>query len=282
MKLTNISADCFVPDGVEEPAALARTTHMGIGAHQDDLELMAFHGISESFGQADKWFCGVVCTNGAGSPRAGVYARYSDEQMCAVRRMEQRAAATVGRYGAMIQLAHPSAVVKNPADPALKRDLAALFLAARPEVVYTHNAADKHDTHVAVMGATLAALRSLPAECRPARVLGCEMWRDLDWLPDRSKVVLDVSGRQNLASALAGVFDSQITGGKRYDLAVLGRRRANATFFESHGVDQAEMIAFAMDLTPLLLDPGLSISAYVEGLMDAFKAEVKGKLSPWK
>jgi len=40
------------------------------------------------------------------------------------------------------------------------------------------------------------------------------------------------------------------------------------------------------DVTPralaLLLDPGLSIAAYVEGLMDAFKAEVKGKLSPWK
>ena len=282
MKLTNASADCFVPDGMDLPAALARTTHIGIGAHQDDLELMAFHGISECFGQADRWFCGVTCTNGAGSPRAGVYADYSDEQMRAVRRTEQRTAAAVGRYGAMIQLDHPSSVVKTPGHPALKQDLAAMLLAAKPEVVYTHNPADKHDTHVAVMGATIAALRSLPPDCRPARVLGCEMWRDLDWLPDRRKVLLDVGSRQNLAAALSGVFDSQITGGKRYDLAVMGRRRAHATFLESHGVDQAEMLTFAMDLTPLLLDPCLTIVAYVESLMVEFGMDVKGRLLPWK
>ncbi len=282
MKLTNGTADCFVPDGAELQDALARTTHIGIGAHQDDIELMAFHGISECFGLDDKWFCGVTCTNGAGSPRAGLYAGYSDEQMRAVRRMEQRTAATVGRYGAMIQLDHPSSVVKNPEHPALKQDLAAILLAARPDVVYTHNPADKHDTHVAVMCATIAALRSLPEEFRPGRVLGCEMWRDLDWLPDRRKIPQDVSQRQNLAAALAGVFDSQITGGKRYDLAVLGRRRANATFFESHGVDTSEMLAFAMDLTPLLLDTGLSITAYVERLMEEFRMDVKGRLSPWK
>ena len=35
-------------------------------------------------------------------------------------------------------------------------------------------------------------------------------------------------------AALIGVFDSQIAGGKRHDLAVLGRRRANATYNASH------------------------------------------------
>ena len=282
MKLTNTSADCFVLDGMALPAAVARTTHMGIGAHQDDLELMAFHGISECFGEADKWFCGSRSPIAAGSPRAGVYAAYSDEQMRAVRRTEQRAAAAVGRYGAMIQLDHPSSVAKDPGNPALKQDLVAVVLAARPDVVYTHNPADKHDTHVAVMGATIAALRSLPLDCRPAQVLGCEMWRNLDWLPDRQKVLLDVSRRQNLAVALSGIFDSQITDGKRYDLGVIGRGRANATFFESHRVDQAEMLAFAMDLTPLVLDPDLSVAAYVERLTAEFVADVMGRLSPWK
>ncbi len=33
------SAEVVVPDGIETVAALARTTHMGIGAHQDDLEI---------------------------------------------------------------------------------------------------------------------------------------------------------------------------------------------------------------------------------------------------
>ena len=282
MKLTQATADVFVPDGAELPGALERSTHVGIGAHQDDLEFMAFHGIAECFGRSDRWFCGVTCTNGAGSPRAGVYAEYTDERMRVVRRAEQRAAACVGRYGAMIQLDHPSSAVKNPAHPALRDDLLAILRAARPRVVYTHNPADKHDTHVAVVSAALAALRALPPAARPERVLGCEIWRDLDWLPDARKVLLDVSEREHLAAALSGVFDSQISGGKRYDAAVLGRRRAHATFFESHGVDQAVMLTFAMDLMPLVADPSLSLAAYVAGLVEEFKADVLGKLAPWK
>jgi LmbE family N-acetylglucosaminyl deacetylase len=282
MKLANKTADIFVPGGGDIAEALSRTTHMGIGAHQDDLEFMAFHGIAECFGRPDRSFCGVVCTNGAGSPRAGVYADYTDERMRAVRRSEQRTAASVGRYGAMIQLDHSSAVVKDPANPLVKADLTEVLRMAKPASVYTHNPADKHDTHVAVMGHTIAALRSLAGEYRPERVLGCEVWRGLDWMPDRRKVVLNETGRDSLAASLSGVFDSQIAGGKRYDLAIMGRRRANATFFESHGVDQAEMLMFAVDLKPLLDDPALSVSAYVDGLIGEFRAEVREKLTRWK
>jgi LmbE family N-acetylglucosaminyl deacetylase len=282
MQLTNPTADIFVPDGLAVGEALARTTCLGIGAHQDDLEFMATHGILECFSQPDKWFCGVTCTNGAGSPRAGVYARYTDRQMQDVRRREQRTAASIGAYAAMIQLDHPSSAVKDPSNPALSSDLLAILRVTRPKRVYTHNPADKHDTHVAVMGATIAALRQLPADQRPEQVLGCEVWRGLDWLPDRRKVLLDTSSRQNLVAALSGVFDSQISGGKRYDRAAVGRQQANATFLESHGVDEATELSFAMDLTPLLRDPQLAVVDYVEGLMDEFKAEVKGKLTPWK
>ena len=282
MKLNLATADVFVPDGTAIPAALGRTTHLAVGAHQDDLEFMAMHGILECFGRDDLWFCGVVCTNGAGSPRAGVYAHYTDEQMRAIRRIEQRTAASIGRYGAVLQLDHPSSVVKYPGNPAVRQDLAEIIRATQPDVVYTHNPADKHDTHIGVMAAVVAALRVLPAEQRPKQILGCECWRDLDWLPDRRKVVLDVSRHENLAAALNGVFDSQIAGGKRYDLAVLGRRRAHATFFESHGVDTAEMLTFAMDLMPLVQNPALSIAGYVESLIEEFKAEAREKLQPWK
>ena len=104
MKFHHSTAAIYVPDQRAETAALKRITHLGIGAHQDDLEFMAFHGIIECFGRADKWFGGVTCTNGAGSARAGRYKDYTDKEMMAVRRQEQIKAAVTGRYAAMIQL----------------------------------------------------------------------------------------------------------------------------------------------------------------------------------
>ena len=127
----------------------------------------------------------------------------------------------------------------------------------------------------------LKAVRSLPAGERPARVLGCEVWRDLDWMPDEEKTVLDVSGRPNLAAAVGGLFDSQIAGGKRYDLAVQGRRLANATFFDSHAVDAAEHLWFAMDLTPLAHDDSLDPVEFTTGFIRRFEEEVKSAVAPF-
>ena len=198
--------------------------------------------------------------------------------MMAVRREEQRQAAIVGRYAAMVQLDYPSGIAKDFADPRLREDLRAILAAAQPRVVYTHNPADKHDTHVAVVVPVIQAIRDLPREQRPAAVHGCEVWRDLDWLGDAEKIVHDVSGNDSLAAALNGIFNSQIAGGKRYDLAVMGRRRANATFFQSHGVDSSDALAFAMDLTPLAHDDSLDIVEYVTGAIDRFRADVVEKL----
>ena len=278
MTLQNLTADLFIPDGKSPAEALARVTHLGIGAHQDDLEFMAFHGILACFNSNADWFGGVTCTNGSGSSRIGAYERFTDAQMMEVRREEQRQAAIVGRYAAMMQLDYPSKVVKDAADVTLKNDLKAILAATQPRVVYTHNPADKHDTHIAVVVPVLQAIRELPREQRPAQVHGCEVWRNLDWMPDADKIAHDVSGHDNLAAALNGIFDSQIAGGKRYDLAVLGRRRANATFFESHGVDQSDALAFAMDLTPLAHDDSLDIVDYVTGFIDRFRADVVAKL----
>src|SRR6185503_6248123 len=116
MKLHNSTSDIFVPDGAPIERSLARITHLGIGAHQDDLEFMAFHGILQCFHNETQWFGGVTCTNGSGSARSGPYAQFTDEQMRVVRRKEQKNAAIVGRYGVMIQLDHPSSAVKSPTD----------------------------------------------------------------------------------------------------------------------------------------------------------------------
>jgi hypothetical protein len=199
--------------------------------------------------------------------------------MMSVRNKEQDAAAVIGGYAAMIQLEYPSHAVKNPAEHSLKADLMCILAASRPEVVYTHNPADKHDTHIGVTVAALLAMRELPKDQRPKKVIGCEVWRDLDWLSDDSKVLMDVSGRDNLASALNGVFDSQIAGGKRYDLATLGRRAANATFFDSHSTDTSTQLIFGMDLTPLIVDDSMDIVSYVCGYIDHFKNDVRMKLA---
>ena len=278
MKLLNPTAEIFVPDGVSVEAALGRTTAMGIVAHQDDIEILAYHGIVQAFGKTDEWFSGAVVTNGSGSARAGLYAAYTDAQMCAVRRQEQKKAAVVGDYSAVALLDYTSAAVKDPAAQGPVADLVALILAARPQVIYTHNLADKHDTHVAVALRLIQALRQVPAAARPRRLYGCEVWRDLDWLCDSDKVPLRVDSHESLAAALLGVYDSQIAGGKRYDLATLGRRRANATFFASHGVDDSAGLTFGIDMTALIDDPSLTPAAFIADFMDRFVAEVKGRV----
>ena len=73
MQLKNPDADVFAPDGSTVAEALAKTTHLAVGAHQDDIEFMAMHGILECFRQTDRWFSGITVTDGAGSPRSGPY-----------------------------------------------------------------------------------------------------------------------------------------------------------------------------------------------------------------
>ncbi|MEX0320997.1 MAG: PIG-L deacetylase family protein [Puniceicoccaceae bacterium] len=276
--LNNEKADLYIPDGTDPEEAIGRTTHLGVGAHQDDLEFMAMHGILECHGKADNWFSGITCTNGSGSARTGPFAAFTNAQMMEVRLEEQREAARVGEYGFMAQLGYSSAEIKDAKRDDFIKDLRSLLLASKPEVVYTHNPADKHTTHIAVVTALIQTIRTLPQSDRPGKVIGCEGWRDLDWLPDDKKVIMDLSGHPELALRLNGIFNSQISGGKRYDLAVQGRRSANATFFDSHSVDEATSVCFGMDLTPLIEDDSISLLDFTCTLIDELKADVQAKL----
>lgn len=273
MKLNQKDAEVFLPEEVGLEAAFKRTTHLAIAAHQDDVEIMAAAPILECFQNDKNWFSAVIVTDGRGSPRNGIYKKYSDEEMRLVRFKEQRKAALIGEYSALFMLDYPSKEVKSSSyDPI--EDLANILLATNPKYVYTHNLADKHDTHVGVSLKTIAAIRTLPHEKRPEKLFSCEVWRDLDWLPDSEKVAFDLSEKENLQSALLGVFDSQISGGKRYDLASLARRRANATYFESHGVDVQTAVSFALDMSVLLQSDELDPIVFIQDFIEKFSNEV--------
>lgn len=264
-------ADIFAPSGGDWRDALPSATHLGIGAHADDLEFMAFHGIEECRQGGGK-FAGVILTDGAGSVGGGTDLRET-------RRSEQRAAAKIGDYAVVIQLGLTSAQLKDAKDNTAQTLLSEIFHHAQPKTVYTHNPADRHDTHVAACLRSIDALRALPADRRPQRVYGCEVWRDLDWSSGDDRVRLDCGNDEEFASALNAVFRSQLEAGKRYDLAVIGRRRAQATFDDAHRADDAKMVTLALDLTPLVSNPALSVEEFTLGAVDRFRSDVRDRLA---
>jgi len=278
MKFNLETAEIYVPDGLPVEQALTRTTHLCLAAHQDDIEIMAAEPILTCFQQADKWFTGVVVTDGRGSPRDDLYKDYTDEEMRRVRFKEQFKAAFVGEYAAQVMLDYPSKLIKDGKEQRAIEDFVALLKATKPQFVYTHNLADKHDTHVGVALRVIAAIRRLPKSERPEKLYGCEVWRNLDWMVDSDKVNFDVTSHENLQAALLGVFDSQICGGKRYDLASMGRRKANATYSESHGVDATLGLSYGMDLTPLILDDSLDPRAFILAQIQKFADDVAGRV----
>ena len=274
----NPRAKLMIPDGMAAPEALRRTTHLGIGAHQDDLEFMAFHGILACYDRADRWFGGVTITDGRGSSRAGKFKDWTDDQIAAERIREQDAAAVIGQYSFMAQLGYPSATVRDARESSVRDDLLRILEATRPEAVYLHNLADKHDTHVGCALRCIEAIRLLPKSDRPKKLYGCEVWRVLDCLVATEKTPMPVSERPELARALNEVFATQIAGGKRYDLAVIGRRTANATFSQAHSTDQETAMQWAMDLTPLAQDDSLDPLTYTLGFIDRLKADVTARI----
>ena len=285
--LTQPNAEIFVPDDVSIDAALARTTHLGIGAHHDDLEILAIDGILRAYELSKNYFTGIVMTDGAGSPRTGEFAAYTGAQMAAIRIEEQKQAARIGRYSAVALLGHTSTALKDADNKAPATDLQSILAATSPEVIYTHNPFDKHPTHVAVCIRVVEALRAhfrdregeRTHEPLP-RLYGVEVWRDLDWLPDDRKIVFDCSANEPLQAALLATFESQIAGGQRFDRAVMGRRAANATFLDPHAADAATAAVYAVDMTPLLAEPTLTLHDFCTEQIAAFQKEVLDLLQP--
>ena len=278
MEKYNKKTEFYVPDGQPFEVAIKRTTHMAIVAHHDDIEIGAIDGVLQTFQKQDQWFFGIVVTNGSGSARGGVYQNYTDEEMMIIRNKEQKKAADLGEYGLQAFINAPSSQTKDPKDMEVVDEIRKMILDAKPQIIYTHNLADKHDTHIGVVVKTIKAIRLIDKKKRPKKLYGVEVWRNLDWLNDDEKVIFNVGGRSDLTNSLIEVFDSQIDGAKRYDLAAIGRRLANATFSSSHQVDQADQVVYGIDLTPLIEDNDLDIVELIGQAIDRFKLDVEDKI----
>lgn len=265
-----------IPDSLPPEQGMKRTTHLAIGAHADDLEIMAYHGIAACYERQDLWFGGVVVSDGAGSQSKGIYSHFKPAELVTLRHAEQLKAAKIGHYSFIAQMGFSTPQIKQ-ANPTIAQQLREILIKSQPEFLYLHNPTDRHDTHIAVLKRCLEALRSLTPEQQPKKIYGCEVWRDLDWLGEESRIALDCSANPELARQLIEVFDSQISGGKHYDLAAIGRRHAHATFSNPRQTDQMQAVTWAMDLTPLL-DPSLSLETLVQSHLDSFRHDVLERL----
>lgn len=263
---------------IPKSAKNKKIKYLGIAAHQDDIEIMAFDGISKGYRSKKYSFAAIVTCDGSGSARSGKYKSYTDEMMRQTRILEQERASEIGKYEKLYLLNYSSKEVKDIKNESLVDEYCKLILDIQPDVIYTHNLLDKHPTHLAVVCKVIKALRKIPKQKQPKVVYGCEVWRDLDWVSDKYKIEFDVSKNIKLAKNILNVFESQIVGGKRYDLATIGRRYSNATYCASHSVDSCKMVSYAIDLTPLIKDVNLDIKQFASELIDEFKNDAVSAL----
>lgn len=255
-----------------------KVKYLAISAHQDDIEIMAYHGIGKGYRSKKYSFAAVVTSDGAGSARTNEFKDFTDEMMKEVRYKEQKEASEIGRYNVLYLLKHPSSQIKDPNDEEIINQYVEIIKELKPEIIYTHNILDKHPTHLGVACKVILAIKRLPKEIRPKHVYGMEVWRDLDWVNDEDKIAFDVSYNKKLQRDILNVFKSQIIGGKRYDLATVGRRYANATYAQSHSVDAMKMISFGIKLDPLFKNEKLSIVEFAKGFIDRFKSQALNDL----
>ncbi len=279
MRLADLRDDqLWTPDGRAATEALAGVTHLGVGAHADDLEIMAWPGIAEARAADGLAFAGITCTDGGDSPRAGPFAGTAREAMVRIRRAEQIEAARRGGYACMIQPGLLSREVRAPGRGGLADLVAEVAEASAASIVYTHSPLDAHPTHRAVCAAVIAGLRRLPEARRPERVLGCEVWRGLDWLPPNRVLRLDASADPGLARDLIAQFRSQTEGGKRYVEAALGRWSERATFGDPHAVDDFAAVALALDLSPAVRGE-TPLQALAADLLESAAAAIRRELA---
>lgn len=281
--MEDITSRKFIPNGMSLDAAIesARNGSLGIGAHPGDLEIIAIRGIGISLNFLKRRFTGVTVTDGLDIARRERDKDLSDEQIIEERLREQNIAAAVGKYALQHNLLYRGADIQDPnTEPsrALVKEISGIVSKVQPQVIYMHSSFDEYTTNVAVMRATIEALRSLPCVEQPRELYGCEVWGDLGWLPKGRKKFLDVTGFTEIQHNLISCHASQIDEERKPNDATLWREFSNVAW--AHPRDpKVKAGVLAVDLMPLLHNPELSIGDFANEIMDEFNVECLTTLS---
>ena len=247
-----------------------------IAAHKDDGEMIGIKGIDDSFKKEESLVM-VILTNGSGCPRVGEFESVSDEDMVEIRTAEQKRASEIGRYNTLYLLEHSSKAVQDKED-SIKQEIIEI-LEKYPDVenIYIHNPFDRHKTHVCACELAIRSIQDMYSKGmlqKLKNVLGVEVWRSLDWLPDKYKVVLDTSGSEFISQNIMSVFVSQNLA-KRYDEAIAARRMANATFDASHDSNSCASLTYAINLIDVVTSVNKNILDLLTENIELFEKNLR-------
>ncbi len=274
-KLKGRNIQIWTPNRKSFEELRKKTTHLGVCAHSDDLEVIAFDGIVKHFKDKRSNFFGIVVSDNQGKPIHPKYKSFSLSKVQKIREEEQIKAARLGEYAGLAFLRYPSSKIKDAKyKEKIKEKIKEVVDFLRPSIVYTHSLFDRHLSHVAVTLRAIEALRGLNKNKRPDKLYGVEVWGGLDWLSQKRREVFDVSGYEELSSKLLRVFKSQRFGLHRYDVAFLSRMKSNAVYYKTHQFSKSTSLIFAMDLTQLVKNKRLSIKKYLKSHINAFSDNV--------
>jgi LmbE family N-acetylglucosaminyl deacetylase len=277
----------YAPTSTTKKDVLNKSSSLVIVAHQDDIEIAAANLIAALRHSNEQYVTGIVTTDGARAPRSGKYADYTDPQMAAERIVEQNKAAELGNFG-VFQLGHPTPSVlartgEGSEFETLVQEIQAVIMRTKPEIIYVHSPLDGHPTHNATTAATFEALKRLPPEFEmPKQIIGCEVWRGLDWLPNTKDYPLtqkllctiDMSGAVDCFKEIIACHQTQIVGGTDYERTVVSRWQANV-MANPHKttVDAPQYIALGLDLTEFvqqLREGKATVDSYFQPLVQEF------------
>ncbi len=253
----------------------ANTTNLlAISAHQDDIEIMAMDGILRAYGSKKYAFYAAVVGDGANCLKAGKYSEVSDKEMIEARNQEQLRASQIGEYSKLYFLKHAHSEIEQEENESIIKELQKLILEVKPEIVYTHNIFDKNPHHVKITQLVIDAINGLNIDDRPRLLYGCEIFRSLDWLPDKYKITFDLSDNKELQQRLVNVYDTRVEQSRNYTKAVMGRKLANAAFVSSNcATDEDKMYWYGINLTPVI-QKNISLNEYCIKILNDFNREL--------